>query len=74
MVLASKVLKLVNSAFYHWPQPVGSIRDAVSILGFASLREPGARGLDFEHPALSPVGKAASAYLHVLRRIRMEQS
>jgi len=38
MVLAGKVLKLVNSAFYRRPQPVGSIRDAVSIIGFASLR------------------------------------
>ena len=38
MVLAGKVLKLVNSAFYRRPQPVGSIRDAVSIIGFQSLR------------------------------------
>ncbi len=38
MVLAGKVLKLVNSAFYRRPQPVGSIREAVSIIGFASLR------------------------------------
>jgi HD-like signal output (HDOD) protein len=38
MVLAGRVLKLVNSAFYRRPQPVGSIRDAVSIIGFASLR------------------------------------
>lgn len=38
MVLAGKVLKLVNSAFYHRPQPVGSIREAVAIIGFSSLR------------------------------------
>ncbi len=38
MVLAGKVLKLVNSAFYRRKQPVGSIKEAVSILGFASLR------------------------------------
>ncbi len=38
MVLAGKVLKLVNSAFYRRPQPVGSIREAVSVIGFASLR------------------------------------
>jgi len=38
MVLAGKVLKLVNSPFYRRKQPVGSIREAVSILGFASLR------------------------------------
>lgn len=38
MVLAGRVLKLVNSAFYRRPQPVASIREAVSIIGFASLR------------------------------------
>lgn len=38
MVLAGKVLKLVNSAFYRRKQVVGSIREAVSILGFVSLR------------------------------------
>lgn len=38
MVLAGRVLKLVNSAFYRRPQPVGSIKEAVSIIGFASLR------------------------------------
>jgi HD-like signal output (HDOD) protein len=38
MVLAGKVLKLVNSAFYRRKQAVGSIKEAVSILGFASLR------------------------------------
>lgn len=38
MVLAGKVLKLVNSAFYRRRVPVGSIREAVSIIGFASLK------------------------------------
>ncbi|MEK7414649.1 MAG: HDOD domain-containing protein [Planctomycetota bacterium] len=38
MVLAGRVLKLVNSAFYRRAQPVGSIREAVSIIGFDSLR------------------------------------
>lgn len=38
MVLAGRVLKLVNSAFYRRPQPVGSIREAVSVIGFASLK------------------------------------
>jgi HD-like signal output (HDOD) protein len=38
MVLAGRVLKLVNSAFYRRSQPVGSIREAVSVIGFASLR------------------------------------
>jgi HD-like signal output (HDOD) protein len=38
MVIAGRVLKLVNSAFYKRSVPVGSIREAVSIIGFASLR------------------------------------
>lgn len=38
MVLAGRVLKLVNSPFYRRPQPVGSIREAVSVIGFASLK------------------------------------
>jgi HD-like signal output (HDOD) protein len=38
MVLAGRVLKLTNSAFYRRTQPCGSIREAVAILGFASLR------------------------------------
>lgn len=38
MVLSGRVLKLVNSPFYRRPQPVGSIRDAVSVIGFASLK------------------------------------
>lgn len=38
MVLAGKVLKLVNSAFYRRRVPVGSIREAVAIIGFASLK------------------------------------
>lgn len=36
--LTSKVLKLVNSAFYALPQRVHSLQTAVSILGFNSVR------------------------------------
>lgn len=38
MVLAGKVLKLVNSPFYGRSQSVASIREAVAVLGFASVR------------------------------------
>lgn len=38
MVLAGKVLKLVNSPFYGRAQPVASIREAVAVIGFASVR------------------------------------
>lgn len=37
-VLASKVLKLVNSAYYGLPRKVGTIPEAVTILGMRMLR------------------------------------
>lgn len=36
--LVSKVLKLVNSAFYGFPGRIGTITQAVVILGFSSIR------------------------------------
>lgn len=36
--LVSKVLKLVNSAFYGFPGRIGTISQAVIILGFSSIR------------------------------------
>ncbi|KMQ51626.1 metal dependent phosphohydrolase [Chitinispirillum alkaliphilum] len=36
--LSSKVLKLVNSAFYGFPGRIGSINHAVVILGFATVK------------------------------------
>ncbi len=36
--LASKVLRLVNSAFYGFPGKIGSITHAVVILGFATVK------------------------------------
>jgi HD-like signal output (HDOD) protein len=38
MALAGRLLKLVNSPFYGLAQPVASISQAVSIIGFASLK------------------------------------
>ena len=37
-VLASQVLKTVNSAQFNFPQPISSIQRAVAILGFSSIR------------------------------------
>lgn len=38
MVLAGRLLKMVNSPFYGLSQPVASISQAVAIIGFASLK------------------------------------
>jgi len=38
MVLAGRLLKLVNSPFYALAQPVASISQALSIIGFASVK------------------------------------
>ncbi len=38
MVLAGRLLNLVNSPFYALSRPVGSISQAVAIIGFASLK------------------------------------
>jgi two-component system cell cycle response regulator len=37
--LAVKVMRVVNSAFYGFPRQIRSIRRAVTILGFSSVRE-----------------------------------
>lgn len=37
-VLAARVLRLANSPFYGLPRQVGSLREAVLILGFSNLR------------------------------------
>jgi putative nucleotidyltransferase with HDIG domain len=37
-VLASRVLKLVNSAFYGFPGKIGSISHAVALLGFSTVK------------------------------------
>ena len=36
--LSSKILKVSNSAFYSFPQQIGSIKQAVSILGTNAVR------------------------------------
>ena len=38
IALSSKVLKVSNSAFYSFPQQIGSIKQAVSILGTNAVR------------------------------------
>ncbi len=38
MSLSSKILKVSNSAFYHFPQQIGSIKQAVSVLGTNAVR------------------------------------
>ncbi len=38
MTLVSKVLKLVNSAFYGFPGRIGTVSQAIVILGFSSIR------------------------------------
>jgi HD-like signal output (HDOD) protein len=38
MVIAGRLLKMVNSPFYGLPQPVAGITQAVAIIGFASLK------------------------------------
>ena len=37
-VIAAKVLKFVNSAFYGFPQRIGSIQRAIVILGFNTIK------------------------------------
>ena len=37
-ILAARVLRLANSPFYGLPRQVGSLKEAVLILGFSSLR------------------------------------
>lgn len=37
--LTARLLKIVNSALYHFPSPVSSIRDAVKIIGYQELRD-----------------------------------
>jgi two-component system cell cycle response regulator len=38
VALSSKILKVSNSAFYSFPQQIGSIQQAVSILGINAVR------------------------------------
>jgi len=38
-VIASKVLKIANSAFYGFPSRIDSIPRAVSVIGFSAIRE-----------------------------------
>ncbi|MCP3888259.1 MAG: GGDEF domain-containing protein [Desulfobulbaceae bacterium] len=38
MALSAKILKVCNSAFYSFPQKIGSINQAVSILGINAVR------------------------------------
>ncbi len=37
-VIAAKVLKFVNSAFYGFPQRIGSLQRAIVILGFNTIK------------------------------------
>ena len=36
--LSAKVLRVANSSFYGWPRKIGSIQDAVVVMGFNSVR------------------------------------
>ena len=36
--LSAKVLRVANSSFYGWPRKIGSIQDAVIVMGFNSVR------------------------------------
>ena len=38
VALSAKILKVSNSAFYSFPQQIGSIQQAVSILGTNAVR------------------------------------
>ncbi len=38
IALSSKILKVSNSAFYNFPQQIGSIKQAISILGINAVR------------------------------------
>lgn len=38
IALSAKILKVSNSAFYSFPQQIGSINQAVSILGINAVR------------------------------------
>lgn len=37
-VLSARLLRLANSAYYHPPRPVGTIDDALRMLGFSTVR------------------------------------
>lgn len=37
--LTARLLKIVNSALYHFPSPVASIRDAIKVIGYQELRD-----------------------------------
>jgi len=36
--LSARVLRVANSSFYGWPRKIGSIQDAVAVMGFNSVR------------------------------------
>lgn len=36
--LSARVLRVANSSFYGWPRKIGSIQDAVVVMGFNSVR------------------------------------
>jgi len=37
-VLSARLLRLANSAYYHPPRPIGTIEDALRMLGFSTVR------------------------------------
>lgn len=55
--LAAKVLRLANSAFYGFPREIGTIREAVLVLGLRTVR-----GLALAASAASVMGRGLPAY------------
>ena len=55
MSLSAKVLKVVNSAFYSFPQKISTIQQAVSILGINAVRN---LVFSFSFLSIEPDGKA----------------
>ncbi|MAT95174.1 MAG: GGDEF domain-containing protein [Halioglobus sp.] len=76
VALSTKVLKVANSAFYNFPQQIGSVAQALSILGtkavqslvlsfsFMSLRaERAGRGFDFDRYVQRSIAQASMTRL-----------
>jgi two-component system cell cycle response regulator len=54
--LAAKILRIVNSAYYGFPQRIQSIRRAVTLLGFSTVRQAALHVLVYE--GLVPRGRS----------------
>ncbi|OGQ96945.1 MAG: hypothetical protein A2521_11810 [Deltaproteobacteria bacterium RIFOXYD12_FULL_57_12] len=55
MALSAKILKIANSAFYAFPNQIGTINQAVAILGFNAVRS---LALSFNFLSIKPHGHA----------------